>query len=91
MKELNTLQKLIISKILFVESFDSILEETREKENLIAADLKALIDKRYVQVYELSEGKYKKTFFYDTDNMRAYFYSATEKGLSLYGSERGKN
>ncbi len=87
MAKLNEIQKKIIGCLLFTEPFEHILEETKGKANIIADELKQLIDARMVQVMEDNgNGGYKKTFFYDTDNMHAFSYLATEKGITAYGS-----
>ncbi|MCB9233800.1 MAG: hypothetical protein H6581_19240 [Bacteroidia bacterium] len=81
--ELNDLQFKILDSLYFVEPFDNILAEAGERESYVADELKTLIDKGMVQVMEFDAkaGDFVKSIFYDTDDMRAYHYLATTKGL----------
>jgi len=81
MIHLNTVQKAIINSLTFAEPFDTLVEEVSEVEAVIADELKSLIDKRCVQVLEEIDGKLKKSFYYDSDNMREFRYQATAAGL----------
>ncbi len=81
MIELNSVQKAIINSLTFTEPFDTLVEEVEAPEPVIADELKALIDKRMVQVMEELEGKVQKSFYYDSDNMRSFKYQATAQGL----------
>lgn len=83
------LEKKILTSLLFTESFDTIIEEARESEFLVADVLKWLIKSKYVSPMELNEekGEYKATFMYDSDNMRAYHYQMTAKGLTFLGQK----
>ena len=81
MTELNTIQKAIINSLTFTEPFDTLVEEVSASEPVIAAELKDLIDQRMVQVMEEVDGKWKKSFYYDSDNMRSFSYQATARGL----------
>ena len=81
MTKLNTIQKAIINSLTFTEPFDTLVEEVSASEPVIAAELKDLIDQRMVQVMEDVDGKWKKSFYYDSDNMRSFSYQATAKGL----------
>lgn len=77
------LEKKILGSLLFAESFETIIEEAKESEYLVADVLKWLIKNKYVSPMEQEEktGEYKTTFMYDSDNMRAYHYCMTAKGL----------
>ena len=78
---INDIQKSILNSLTFVEPFDTLVEEVHEPEPVIVDELRQLIDKRCVQVMEKFEGKIRKSFYYDSDNMRAFQYQATSKGL----------
>lgn len=84
--ELNDLQFKILDSLYFVEPFDNILEEAGAPEAYVADELKTLIDKGLVQPMEYDEkaSDYVKSIFYDSDNMRAYHYLATTKGLMVH-------
>ena len=81
MSTLNEIQFQIINSLVFAEPFDTLAEEVDATEPVIAAELKTLIDKRFVQVLEDVEGSLRKSFYYDSDNMRAFQYQATSRGL----------
>lgn len=83
------LEKKILTSLLFVETFETIIEEARESEYLVADVLKWLIKNKYVSPMELNEetGEYKPTYMYDSDNMRAYRYQMTAKGLKFLGEK----
>lgn len=86
---MNDLEFDILDSIYFVESFDTIVSECSEKnEHVIADAIKQMIAKRWVQVMEWSDEKneFVKTYFYDTDNMRAYQYLCTREGLMAHNS-----
>lgn len=79
------LERKILTSLVFTESFDTILEEARESEFLVADVLKWLIKHKYVSPMELdaATGEYKTTYMYDSDNMRAYHYCMTGKGFKF--------
>ncbi len=81
MIKLNSIQKAIVNSLTFPEPFDTLVEEVEAPESVIADELKALIDKRLVQVMEESDGKIQNSFYYDSDNMRSFMYQATARGL----------
>jgi hypothetical protein len=78
----------ILNTIYFVEPFQNILDECKAPEAVVADVLKQLIHKKYVTPMQFDEEKqeYVRTFFYDTDNMRAYHYLATKEGLLAHNS-----
>lgn len=88
MSELNQIQYQIISSLTFVEPFETLLEEVPEKEPVIVAELRDLIDLRYVQVMHKREGSdsYEKSFYYDADDMRAFSYIATSIGIEKHAA-----
>ena len=78
----NKIQLEILNALTFTEPFETLVEEVKASEPVIAAELKDLIDQRMVQVYEDQEdGTVQKSFYYDSDNMRLFKYGATSKGL----------
>lgn len=86
--QLNDVEYDILNAIYFVESFDHILEECKEKPAVVADVLKQLIHKKYVVPMKWDDEKteYVRSFIYDTDDMRAYFYLATKEGLLAHNS-----
>ncbi|MGV3597002.1 MAG: hypothetical protein ACO1PI_03985 [Bacteroidota bacterium] len=83
------LEKKILTSLLFTESFETILEETKQNEFLVANVLKWLITRRYVTPMKYSETKkdYEPSFIYDSDNMRAFHYRITAEGLKFIGTK----
>jgi hypothetical protein len=92
MKELNAIQYLIIKALTFAEPFDTLVEEVEATEPVITAELRALIDLRYVQVMheEGKSGRYIRSFYYDADNMRLFRYMATGKGQEMHDAFQPK-
>ena len=90
MVELTDLQFSILDVLYFVEPFDKILEEVREPENLVAAELRQLISARWVQPMQFDPRfqDYVRSSLHDTDDLRAYHYLATREGLLMH-SGRG--
>jgi hypothetical protein len=78
----------ILNAIYFVESFEHILEECKEKPAIVADVIKQLIHKKYIVPMRWDEEKteYIRSFIYDTDDMRAYHYLATKEGLIAHNT-----
>jgi hypothetical protein len=79
----------VLNALYFVEPFQNILDECKASEPVVADVLKQLIHKKYVTPMQFDEEKqeYIRTFFYDSDNMRAYHYLATKDGLIAHNSK----
>jgi hypothetical protein len=83
MIELNAIQKQILRSLTFPESFDTLVEEVSATAPVIGAELKALIVLTLVQVVEPQpSGRYKASIYYDSDNMRAFWYQISSKGIA---------
>ncbi len=78
----------ILNAIYFVEPFQNILDECKAPEKIVADVLKHLIAKKYVTPMQFDEQKQEfiRTYFYDSDDMRAYHYLATKDGLMIHNS-----
>lgn len=83
MKVLNEIQVMILRALTFVEPFETLIEEVPFPEPVVGAELKSLISKRFVQVMlrDAKTGDYKRSFYFDSDNLRAFAYMATSKGI----------
>jgi hypothetical protein len=82
MIELNPLQRQILRSLIFPEPFDTLVEEVKASQPVIAAELKQLITKGLVQPMEAdASGRFMPSIYYDTDNMRAFHYQITAQGL----------
>ncbi len=79
------LQRRIVMALLFEEPFVTLVEEVREKETVLWAELRNLLAKNWVVAREKdAAGKFKNTAFHDADNHSAYHYVATQKGLKEF-------
>lgn len=90
MTELDEIEFDILDAIYFVEPFEHIVEECREKnKNVIADTLKQMIHKKWVSAMVFSEEKndFVRSFIYDTDDMNAYHYLATKEGLLVHNGK----
>jgi hypothetical protein len=84
MRELNDIQVRILRALTFVEPFDTLVEEIPYPEPVIGAELKSLIAQRFVQPMQPDpKGAFQRSFVFDSDNMRAFFYIATSQGIDL--------
>ncbi|MES2778714.1 MAG: hypothetical protein V4651_02350 [Bacteroidota bacterium] len=78
----------ILNAIYFVEPFQNILDECRAPEKIVADVLKQLIAKKYVSPmqFDAEKQEFIRTYFYDSDDMRAYHYLATKDGLLAHNT-----
>ena len=85
-KKINPLQYKILDRLFFTEPFSRLLEELSEPRNVIGAELKELIVKGMVQSMEYDEkrGGWKKSIYYDSDDMDAFHYRITGQGMEAY-------
>jgi hypothetical protein len=90
MADLTDMQFRILDALYFVEPFDKILEEVGGPENLVAADLRQLIDRKWVQPMRYSDAAkdYVRSPIHDSDDLRAYHYLATREGLLVHSGRR---
>lgn len=82
--DLDNVEKGVLEKLIFEETFENILEECRELAlpNVISDVLKYLIQhKLVVAKVPLGNKKSKPGFMYDSDRMSDYTYQATAKGI----------
>lgn len=86
--ELSPIEYDILNAVYFVEPFETILSECKYPESVIADVLKQLIHKKYIAtlLFDNEKQEYVRTFFYDSDNMRAYAYLATKEGLLAHNT-----
>ena len=84
MIELDLVEKGVLEKLIFEETFENILQECRDLAlpNVITDVLKYLIQhKLVVAKYPAETKKSKPGFMYDSDRMKDYTYQATAKGI----------
>ncbi len=75
-------EKAIIRELIFVESFQHLLEETGLDYGTIRDDLITLINHQMVEVMDLENGRTASPF-YDSDNIRQFSFQATKSGLKM--------
>ncbi|MDZ4840094.1 MAG: hypothetical protein SGJ04_08810 [Bacteroidota bacterium] len=86
--EITDIEFAVLGAVYFVEPFEKILEEVPFSKPIVADALKMMIDRGYItpMVWDDERSLHVRTFFYDTDNMDAYFYQATRAGLIVHTS-----
>jgi len=87
--ELTDIEYEILGSVYFVESFEHILEDCKEKAPVVADVLKQLIHKKYIVPMKWNEEKteFIRSYIYDTDDMKAYHYLITKDGLVAHNSK----
>jgi hypothetical protein len=88
--ELSDLQFAILDSLYFVEPFDKILEEAGYPENLVGAELRQMISRRWVQPMRFDKelNDFVRSNIHDVDDMRAFSYLATKEGLLRHNGRR---
>ena len=88
--ELNELQFDILDALYFVEPYDTLLREVGAPEHLVAAELRTLIARRWVQAmhFDARANDWVRTSFHDTDRLGDYRYLATKEGLLKHNGRR---
>lgn len=86
MREFTDVEYDILDILFFVEPWDKILEEVDSPANIVKDGLRFLIEHKFVtaMTWDEEHNDYKKSNFYDADNMSAYYYLATRKGLLAF-------
>ncbi len=81
--ELNDTQFAILDTLYFVESYAHILEDTGIAEAVVRDEIKQMVDKGWIHVYQFDEdeGDFVRTRIYDSDNMHEYHFLASKDGL----------
>jgi hypothetical protein len=87
-RELTDVEFDVLNAVYFIEPFDKILEEVHYPENIVSDSLKFLITRKYISAmkWDAKRKEHVRTFFYDSDNMRAYQYLITKDGLLAHNS-----
>ncbi|MDX2062190.1 MAG: hypothetical protein SFY70_03960 [Bacteroidia bacterium] len=90
MAELSDLEFRILDSLYFVEPFENILAEVGAPENVVAAELRNLIARRWVQAmrFDPTANDYVSSAIFDTHDLRAYRYLATKEGLLVHSGRR---
>lgn len=80
MYEPDELERQVLSRLIFPEHFESLLEETRIPENVLGDILRHLLHHRLVVAVPAEAGA---AVFYDVDDLRLYRYRLSRKGYDF--------
>jgi len=80
MYEPDALERQVLSRLIFPERFEELLEETRIPENILGDILRQLLHHRLVLAVPAEEGS---AVFYDVDDLRLYRYRLSRKGYDF--------
>jgi predicted methyltransferase len=88
MSELTDIEYDVLNAVYFVEPFENIVNECNAPAPIVADVIKQLIHKKYIAAMQWDEEKneYIRSYIYDTDNMKSFFYLATKDGLMAHNS-----
>jgi len=81
MRKLYPSEKLVLSRLIFPEPYDVLLDETGLSSGALRDDLINLVNYRLIEVVSLDPTD-NRIDFYDSDNMHALSFRATRKGLT---------
>lgn len=82
MKKITASERAILDRVLFAETFDTLLEETQLKRGALRDDLMNLLNNGYLETYDTQPDGSRKVRFYDTDHLENYAFRATRAGLN---------
>lgn len=72
--------RIILSRLLYAESWETLIEETGFHPGALRSDLSTLISRGFVEVFDEDQKKSLSPFF-DADQMHRFTYKATHIGL----------
>jgi len=81
MRKLFPSEKLILSRLIFPEPYDVILEETGLHSGALRDDLINLINYHLIEVVNFDHPDNKVVSTYDADNIQDFSFRATKTGL----------
>lgn len=81
-RKVSTSERLVLERLIFPETFSTVLEETGLQYGELRDDLINLMSFGFVEAYEKRGNKIALTSFYDADNLQEFTFRATKKGLS---------
>lgn len=83
MRPLLPSEKKVISLLVFVESYDSLLSDSGLQPGELRDDLINLIDAGLIEVFESeNDARAIPTFYCDTDHLEQFSFRATRAGLN---------
>lgn len=81
-RKVSTSERLVLGRLIFTESFSTILEETGLQYGELRDDLINLMSFGYIEAYTSRGGRIALTSFYDADHLEDFAFRATKKGLT---------
>jgi plasmid replication initiation protein len=81
MKKLTKSERAVVERLIFPESFEVIMEETKMQFGELRDDLMNLVNYRFIEVIDDDSTGDSKMAFYDSDNIRDFSFRATKTGL----------
>ncbi|MDR8390834.1 hypothetical protein NC796_06785 [Aliifodinibius sp. S!AR15-10] len=81
-RKVSTSEQNVLGRLVFPESFETVLNETGLQYGELRDDLINLMSFGYIEAYEKKGNKIALTSFYDADNLQDFTFRATKKGLS---------
>lgn len=81
MRKLNTSEIEVLSRLIFPEPYDVLLEETGLPPGALRDDLITLINFRLIEVWQSGSVEINRATSYDSDHIEGYTFRATAKGL----------
>lgn len=81
MAKLTNIQQNILARLIYIESFEDVLDETKLQPGELRDELIQLINKGYIEVHNRGNSGHSIIRFYDTDNMHLFNFRATKAGL----------
>ncbi len=86
MRKLTPSERKIVESLIFPESFDVIMEETKFPYGTLRDDLINLVNYRFVEVINLDPTEESSMTYFDSDNIQECTFRATKIGLKVLTS-----
>ena len=80
-RKVSNSERLVLERLIFPETFETVLEETGLQYGELRDDLINLMSYGFIEAYEKRDDQIALTSFYDADNLQDFTFRATKKGL----------
>ncbi|AXJ01508.1 hypothetical protein CYPRO_2262 [Cyclonatronum proteinivorum] len=80
MKKATPSQKKVLSQLIFIESFNTLMSETGLQRGELRDDLIQLINADFIHVFE--PATFRQVYAYDSDRLDLFCFRATSRGLA---------
>lgn len=81
MKKVTSSQRNVLERLIFIEDYNSLLEETGLQRGELRDDLMQLINAGMIEVYD--DDRSNRLTGYDSDNLQFFSFRATRSGLNM--------